>query len=258
VTPPDVTLPDVTGLHLDLPAALGTGIGYLITDRAGGISKPPFASLNLGRSAGDDPADVAANHAVVAARCGLPAADIAWMRQVHGAVVRYAGQDWPQAGPQACDAIFTDVPGLALGVQVADCVPVLLADPAARLVGVAHAGREGMRAGVVPALVTAMAAAGARPEQMRALVGPAICGRCYEVPAAMRAEVSAVVPEAGCVTTAGTAGLDVAAGVRAQLAAAGVGAVSSDGRCTFESAELYSYRRDGQTGRFAGLVWLER
>jgi polyphenol oxidase len=248
----------VTGLHLDLPAALGTGVGYLITDRTGGASKPPFSSLNLGRSVGDDPADVAANHDVAAARCGLAAGGIAWMRQVHGAVVRYAGPDWPQHDPQACDGVFTDVAGLALGVQVADCVPVLLADPAARLVGAAHAGREGMRAGVVAALVAAMAAAGGRPGQMRALIGPGICGGCYEVPAAMRAEVSAVVPEAGCVTRAGTAGLDIAAGVRAQLAGAGVGAIGRDGRCTFESAELYSYRRDGQTGRFAGLVWLER
>jgi len=241
-----------------MPADLGTGIRYLITDRNGGASKPPFASLNLARAVGDDPSDVAANLAVAAGWCGLQPGDIAWMRQVHSAVVRYADASWPESEPEACDAVFTDVPGLALGVQVADCVPVLLADPGARLAGVAHSGREGMRAGVVTALVAAMTAAGGAPERMQAVVGPAICGQCYEVPPAMRAEVSSVVPEASSVTRTGTAGLDIAAGVRAQLAAAGVGTVSSDGRCTMESAELFSYRREGRTGRFAGLVWLER
>ncbi len=91
---------------------------------------------------------------------------------------------------------------------------------------------------------------------MRAVTGPAICGGCYEVPAEMRARVSAAVPAARCETFTGTAGLDIAAGVRAQLAAAGVGSIAADGRCTRESGELYSYRRDGVTGRFAGLVWL--
>ncbi len=248
----------MTGLRLDTPAALGTGVRYLITDRNGGASSPPFSSLNLASAVGDDPSDVAANRVVAAARCGLAPGNIAWMRQVHGTVVRRVDASWPEAEPQACDAIFTDVPGLALGVQVADCVPVLLADPGARLAGAAHSGREGVRTGVLAALVTAMTAAGARPGRMRAVVGPAICGQCYEVPLAMRAEVSAVVPEASCVTRAGTAGLDIAAGVRAQLAAAGVGTVISDGRCTMESAELFSYRRDGRTGRFAALVWLER
>jgi YfiH family protein len=161
------------------------------------------------------------------------------------------------AGPsEPADAMYTDVPGLALCVLVADCVPVLLADPGVGLVGAAHAGREGMAAGVVPALVTAMSSAGAEPARMRALIGPGICGACYEVPEGMRARVAAVVPAAGCTTRAGTPGLDVAAGVGAQLAAAGITDVTADGRCTRESRELYSYRRDGATGRFAGLVWL--
>jgi YfiH family protein len=212
--------------------------------------------MNLGLGVGDDPADVAANRARLVADHGL-GAGIAWMCQVHGITVRYADAGWPQEEPEPCDAVFTDVRGLGLAVLVADCVPVLVADSEAGLVGAAHAGRQGMAAGVVPALVAAMTAAGASPERMRAVVGPAICGGCYEVPEAMRASVSAAVPQASCETRAGTAGLDIAAGVRAQLAAAGVGSVCSDGRCTSESAELYSYRRDGATGRFAGLIWLE-
>jgi polyphenol oxidase len=237
-------------------SGLGSGVGYRFSDRQGGRSKPPYESLNLGGAVGDDPGSVAANRARLAAECGLDAG-IAWMRQVHGTTVRYADARWPDAEPEPCDAVFTDVRGLGLGVLVADCVPVLVADPQAGLAGAAHAGREGMASGVVPALIQAMTAAGASPGRMQAVTGPSICGGCYEVPEAMRASVSAIVPQASCRTRAGTAGLDIAAGVRAQLTAAGVGSVRSDGRCTSESAELYSYRRDGTTGRFAGLVWLE-
>lgn len=234
---------------------LCAGVRYLITDRNGGVSGERFTSLNLGLAVGDNPAAVTANRKLAAARCGLAAGGVAWMRQVHGADVRYAAGGGQQDG--SFDAMFTGMAGLALAVQVADCVPVLVADPQARLAGAAHAGRAGLAAGVVPALVTAMTAAGGRPDRMYAIIGPAICGRCYEVPEQLRAEVSAVVPEAGCTTSQGTAGLDIRAGVKAQLAAAGVGSVRADERCTRESAELYSYRRDGTTGRFAGLIWLE-
>jgi copper oxidase (laccase) domain-containing protein len=113
-----------------------------------------------------------------------------------------------------------------------------------------------MVAGVVSALIGAMTAAGARPDRMVAMIGPSICGGCYEVPEPMRARISAGVPAAYCWTRAGSPGLDIAAGVRAQLAGAGVAAIGHDGRCTSESAELFSYRRDGTTGRFAGLIWL--
>ncbi len=236
--------------------ALGDGVAFRFTDRNGGHSEPPYSSLNLGAGVGDDAAVVAANREVAVAGCAASRPGIAWMRQVHGREVRYAGEQWPEREPEACDAVYTDVRGQVLGVLVADCVPVLLADPDARLVGAAHAGREGMAAGVVPALVEAMAGAGAQPERMRAVIGPAICGGCYEVPAELRDRVSAEVPEANCVTSAGTPGLDIAAGVRAQLRTVGVTTVEHDSRCTRESAELYSYRRDGATGRFAGLVWL--
>jgi polyphenol oxidase len=234
---------------------LCAGVRYLITDRNGGVSDGCFTSLNLGLAAGDDPAAVAANRKLVAAGCGLQPGDVAWMRQVHGADVRYAAGGGLQDG--SSDALFTDVTGLALAVLVADCVPVLVSDPQARLAGAAHSGRAGLAAGVVPALVAAMTAAGGRPDRMHALIGPAICGRCYEVPERMRAEVGAAIPEASCTTSRGSPGLDIVAGVAAQLAAAGVASVRSDGRCTRESADLYSYRRDGTTGRFAGLIWLE-
>jgi YfiH family protein len=142
-------------------------------------------------------------------------------------------------------------------VLAADCACVLLTDPRARIVGAAHSGREGTAAGVVTALVAAMAGAGADPARMRALIGPAICGGCYEVPAQVRDRVAAAVPEAACRTRRGRPGLDIRAGITAQLARAGIGHLDNDRRCTAETPDLYSFRRDGRTGRFAGIIWLE-
>ena len=244
------------------PFELAPGALAAFTSRHGGVSAPPFDSLNLGRSVGDDPAAVARNRQLAAQACGRPADGIAWMRQVHGTDVAYAAgspgaaaDEGPGPAPEV-DALFTDVPGLALGVLVADCAPVLIADPQAGIIGAAHAGREGMAGGVVPALVRAMTAAGADPARMRAALGPAICGGCYEVPALLRARIAAAVPQAACRTRKGSPGIDIRSGAAAQLAEAGVRAVRRDPRCTAETPGLYSYRRDGQTGRFAGLVWL--
>jgi YfiH family protein len=184
------------------------------------------------------------------------------MRQVHSARVARV-HDLPGPERRAADrsaeprdASFTSVPWLALGVLSADCPAVLLADPEAGIIGAAHSGRVGTALGVVPALVHAMTGAGADPARMSAIIGPAICGGCYEVPEQMRDAVAAAVPGSGCVTRAGTPGLDLGSGLAAQLAAAGVRQVRTDGRCTAEDRDLYSYRRDGRTGRFAGLIWL--
>jgi polyphenol oxidase len=241
------------------PTELAPGVLALFTGRAGGVSEPPFDTLNLGASVGDDPEAIAENRRLVAKACGLGADRLTWMHQVHGPAVAYADASRAgSAGPlPRVDAQFTDVPGLATVVLVADCAPVLLADPQARVVGVAHAGREGMAAGVVTELVAAMSGAGADPAQMTAAIGPHICGACYEVPEEMRDRVAAREPDAACVTRAGTPGIDIRAGIKAQLARAGVPQVTGDPRCTAETPELYSYRRDGRTGRFAGLVWLE-
>ncbi len=255
---------------LGRPAELAPGVLFLFTGRGGGVSAAPYDTLNLAGAVGDDPPAVAENRRRLARACGLADGRVAWMRQVHGVAVRYAGSGsgefrapgqaavadpGEQPLPEA-DASFTDVPGLGLGVLVADCVPVLLADPEARIVGAAHAGREGMAAGVITELLSAMSAAGADPARMHAVIGPYICGACYEVPAEMRARIAEKVPESGCVTRKGTPGVDVGAGVAAQLARAGVTAVARDPRCTGETPSLYSYRRDGRTGRLAGLVWL--
>jgi YfiH family protein len=225
-----------------------------ITDRAGGVSAPPYDSRNLGGGAGDDPDAVRQNRAKTAAELGVD--QVVYMRQVHSATVRYVTEPFGAHAPEV-DAVCTDRPGLALAVLVADCAPVLVADPGAGVVGAAHSGRAGTAAGIVPALVRAMAERGARPDRMVALVGPAACGHCYEVPAELRDEVAAALPETWSTTRHGTPALDLRAGIAAQLAAAGVQDVRHDARCTIESAELYSYRRDKRTGRFAGYIWVE-
>jgi YfiH family protein len=225
------------------------GVRFAFTDRYGGVSAPPYDALNLATHVGDDPAAVAANRARLTTELGVP---VAWMTQVHGVTV--ATVDGPGDPPPEADALVTRTRGLALGVLVADCTPVLAADPAAGVVGVAHAGRKGLALGVVPALLDAMAQAGATDVVAR--VGPSVCGRCYPVPADMQDEVSRAVPGARSVAADGSPSLEIAAGVVDQLTAAGV-TVEWLPECSVESPSLFSYRRDaGVTGRYAGLVWL--
>lgn len=178
--------------------------------------------------------------------------------QVHGDTVVQV--DRPGPAPHApllpADGVVTATPGVGLMVRAADCAPVVIADAEAGVVGVAHAGRQGMALDVVTRTLEAMARAGARAERSRAWLGPHVCGSCYEVPEQMRAEVSATVPEAAARTRQGTPALDIGAGVRAQLARAGIDAHEVGG-CTMEEPRLHSHRRDAErSGRMAGLVWV--
>lgn len=230
----------------DLP-----GAHLAVTDRHGGVSHGPWGSLDLAGHVGDDPEAVAQNRRRLARAIGLSPDRLIFMAQVHGAEVMVVDRPWDGEPPEA-DGLVTATPGLALVVLVADCTPVLLADLRAGVIGVAHAGRSGLALGVVPAVLDAMAGLGA--QQVRAWVGPSICGPCYEVPEPMRAEVTATVPQAWAVTASGTAALDIAAGVRAQLAGR-VEQLTQLPGCSREDDSLFSYRRDRVTGRFAGLVW---
>ncbi len=222
------------------------------TSRAGGHSAAPYAGLNLGGHVGDDPAAVEANRQDVARTWAVGRADLLFMEQCHG--VEVAVVDAPWRGPPAqVDALVTTTAGLALAALVADCVPVLLADPDRGVVAAVHAGRPGMVAGVVAAAVTRMRELGA--VRVEAVVGPSVCGRCYEVPAEMRDQAAAVTPESATRSWTGTPAIDVGAGVVAQLAALDVSVQWVPG-CTRESPDLYSYRGEGTTGRFAGVVVL--
>jgi polyphenol oxidase len=226
------------------------------TTRAGGISKPPFDTFNLGDHVGDEPAAVASNRKRLAEAIGLGGDAVVWMNQVHGD--RVARVDEPVASAvEDTDGLVTATPGLALAVVTADCVPVLMGDARAGVVGAVHAGRVGARKGVVTRAVEAMIEAGAHAKDISVLLGPAVSGRNYEVPEAMADEVEAALPGSRTTTSRGTPGLDLRAGIARQLTDLGITAIDVDPRCTVDDRSLFSHRRDAPTGRLASLVWME-
>ncbi|HEV7653886.1 MAG TPA: peptidoglycan editing factor PgeF [Mycobacteriales bacterium] len=228
----------------------------IVTSRSGGVSTGPYASFNLGAHVGDDPAAVTANRGRLAAAAGLAPDHVIWMEQIHGATVQVV--DGPRAEPvEATDGLVTATPGIAVAVLVADCVPILLADAEHGVVAAVHAGRVGAAAGVVPRAVEAFRSAGGDPATGDVLLGPSVCGACYEVPADMQAAVESRLPGSAVRTRKGTPGLDLRAGLARQLDGLGFGKVVTDPRCTAEDPELYSHRRDGVTGRQAAVAWLE-
>ncbi|MFF8230323.1 peptidoglycan editing factor PgeF [Streptomyces caelestis] len=235
-----------------------SGAHFAFTDRWGGVSAAPYEELNLGGAVGDDPDAVRTNRELAAKSLGIVPDRVVWMNQVHGAEVAVVDGPWgSSSGIPSVDAIVTTRRGLALAVLTADCVPVLLADPVAGVAAAAHAGRPGMIAGVVPAALRAMTDLGAEPSRIVVRTGPTVCGRCYEVPEAMRAEVSAIEPAAYAETSWGTPAVDVSAGVHAQLERLGVCDRAQSPVCTLESDDHFSYRCDRTTGRLAGYVWLD-
>ena len=225
------------------------------TTRAGGVSGPPFDTFNLGDHVGDDPAAVAANRARLAAAIGL-ADRVVWMNQVHGDRVEVVDEPRDSA-VEDTDALVTSTPRLALAVLTADCVPVLLADARAGVIAAVHAGRVGAQRGVVTRAVEAMLGLGSQVGDISVLLGPAVSGRNYEVPAAMADEVEAVLPGSRTTTAAGTPGLDLRAGIACQLRDLGVTSIDIDPRCTVADTSLFSHRRGAPTGRLAALVWME-
>ncbi|MFZ2502696.1 MAG: polyphenol oxidase family protein [Nocardioides sp.] len=223
-------------------------------DRADGGIEVAFtdASTTVERFADTPQVQVDAALAQLSNACGARVVD---MHQVHGASVSLVVDAAAETTAEA-DALVTAVPGVALLARVADCVPVLIADPAAGVIAAVHSGRPGLLAGVVPAALRAMTSLGAAPAV--AWIGPHVCGRCYEVPDPMRREVVEQVPASWSETSWGTPALDLGAGVAAQLARGGVEDVREVGGCTREDSRWHSYRRDGAAaGRFAGLIWRE-
>jgi YfiH family protein len=229
------------------------------TDRHGGVSDAPFDSLNLAWSGGDDPDAMAENHRLLMADFapGDGVERLAELGQVHGREVLVVGADGPRHDVHGHlhgigDGLVTAEPRVTLSVRAADCVPVLFADPDAGVIGACHCGRRGLVEGIVPATLAAMRELGAT--SVVAWVGPHVCGGCYEVPAEMQDDVADVEPATRATTSWGTPSLDLGAGVRAQLDREGATVVDVS-RCTMESADLFSYRRDGRlSGRQAGLL----
>ncbi|MFJ5988533.1 peptidoglycan editing factor PgeF [Lentzea sp. NPDC092896] len=231
-------------------------IRRVVTTRAGGVSKGSYESFNLGDHVGDELEAVEANRARLAEGLGLTPDRLVWMEQVHGRTV--ATVDGPQVEPlEATDAVVTKRAGLGLVVLTADCVPVLLGDSEAGVIGAVHAGRVGARVGVVVEALKAMMALGAELERIEVLLGPSVCGECYEVPADMQRDVEKHLPGSASKSRKGTPALDLRAGLWNQLGSAGVGKIGVDPRCTFEEKDLFSHRRQAPTGRLASVIWIE-
>ncbi|MGY6040008.1 peptidoglycan editing factor PgeF [Aeromonas sp. AE23HZ002T15] len=227
----------------------------LSTTRDGGISEGVFQGLNLGAHVGDNPARVEANRALLQQGAGIPGR-LNWLNQVHGVAVHPVGHEYGVASD--ADAACALQAGLACIVMTADCLPVLFCDRVGTRVAAAHAGWRGLQAGVLEASIAAM---GCAPNDILAWLGPAIGPTAFEVGGEVRdafmAEqeeaIAAFVPSAN----EGKWLADIYQLARLRLARAGVIAVYGGEHCTFSDPErFYSYRRDGQTGRMASIIWL--
>jgi YfiH family protein len=214
---------------------------HFFTDRRKGSSLGVYESLNFGFHVGDDPAAVTANRALLGTT--------QFMNQVHGNEVVVIDHVLDQE--PTCDALITTTKGISLAVMVADCIPLLLISQEA--VAAVHVGRAGLVNKVAIKALHRMRALGAI--EVHAILGPAICGKCYEVPFQMQQDVIADHPRAFSTTHHGTPGLDLPAGLIADLISEGVSYEASS-ICTKEDPLYYSHRRDNPTGRFAGVVSL--
>lgn len=228
------------------------GVRALSTTRVGGVSAAPWHSFNLGDHVGDDARAVAANRALL--RRALPAEPV-WLNQVHG--TRCIDAATARPGSEA-DASFTRQRGVVCAVLTADCLPVLLCDEAATVVGIAHAGWRGLAAGVIEAAVAAMQLPGG---ELMAWLGPAIGPQAFEVGGEVRERFVAHDAQAVAAFVTAPSGkwrCDIYALARQRLRALGVRRVAGADSCTVaDSKRFFSYRRDGATGRMASLIWLE-
>jgi YfiH family protein len=230
------------------------GVHAAFTLRRGGVSEGAFASLNLGTHVGDAPLAVAENRARVRTALGL-AAEPRWVEQVHGTDVRELAES-PEVAPGPADALVSRVRAAVAVVQVADCLPVLFASRDGAVVAAAHAGWRGLAAGVLEATLARM---GKAPERLLAWLGPAISAAHFEVGAEVREAFLARDASAACAFVANPRGrwqCDLNLIARQRLAAAGVTAVFGGQWCTYADRErFFSFRRDGQCGRMAAMIW---
>lgn len=222
------------------------GVPHGFFSRQGGVSSGIYAGLNCGAGSNDDPGDVAENRRRVTAWFGAAPKALRTLHQVHGTEVLRAQATPPEKPPRA-DAQITDTPGVVIGALAADCAPVLLADTQAGLVGAAHAGWRGALDGVLEAVVDALVAAGAVRDRVKAVVGPCISQRAYEVGDEFLERFMDVSPEHGRFFAGGPSGkahFDLPGFCLYRLRDAGIGEAAWTGHCTYGDESLfYSYRR---------------
>lgn len=243
------------GLDL-LEAGLPPPARGVFTTRSGGTSAPPYDGLNLALHTDDDWDRVHVNRDLLGRALGLSYRELVFGRQVHGTGVRVVTRATSRGrdrGLRDTDGLVTTARGVALVMMGADCLPVLLTGGA--VVGAVHVGRAGLAGGVVRETISLMRAEGAT--RIAARIGPGICRGCYELPAELVAETESQAPGSRARTRHHTDSVDLTAGVRRQLQDEGVQDVGEVGGCTLEQPDrFFSFRRDGLTGRHAGVVWL--
>jgi len=223
------------------------------TTRTGGVSQPPYDSLNLASHVGDQDGAVQANRQQLVKQLGL-AVEPVWLEQVHGDKVVNAAL---AAGTPPADASYTQQPGVVCAVMTADCLPVLFCDRQGEVVAAAHAGWRGLAGGVLEATVAAM---GAPVDSLLAWLGPAIGPAAFEVGDEVRTTFVDRQAEATAAFSRSDNGqwlADIYQLARFRLASAGIERIYGGGFCTFnDSHRFYSFRRQSTTGRMASLVWI--
>jgi YfiH family protein len=238
------------------------GVAHAFLTRLGGVSAPPFDTLNLGHTVEDDLAAVEENHARAFAALEIERRQVISPYQVHGVHVRLVGRAHTGTVQPATDGLLTTTPGVALLLRFADCVPVLLFDPARRAAALVHSGWKSTAGNIAAAAVKALVRhVGSQPGDLWAGIGPAIGACCYEVGEEMADTISQIDPEGIKALQRRDGGLylDLPGLVQAQLAEAGVKQVVMSGVCTAcHTEEWFSHRAEnGRTGRFGALVMLE-
>ncbi len=223
---------------------------WVVTDRHGGFSQPPYDSLNLASHVGDAPLAVAANRAVLASALDVPSDRLVFPGLVHSSDVGLV--DAPLGLFPNVDVLVTSTRNIGLVTMGADCVPLLAVDPESKVALVAHIGWRGAGDGIVETILTSLVNAGATVKRTQFILGPSICGECYHVDEERRQHVLNVLPGAG---RKAAQGLDLRDGIAAEVRAAHA-AVKTIGGCTAEDPLLFSHRRDGVTGRQAAAVVL--
>jgi YfiH family protein len=244
------------------------GVRHAFFTRAGGVSKGIYESLNSGVGSNDKPENVNENRARMAASLGVTADRFLTAYQIHSPTVTVAETPWSAADRPRADAIVTRTPGLAIGVSTADCGPVLMTDPEARVIGAAHAGWRGALTGVIEAAIAAMETLGAKRNRIVAAVGPMIRQPNYEVGQDLLDRFVAAEPDnARFFAPAQRPGhrmFDLAGYVVSTLQRAGIERIEDIGHCTYaDPAQFYSYRRathraEPDYGRHVNAIVLEQ
>jgi polyphenol oxidase len=246
INTPDLILPE-------WPAPPGVRAAFTL--RTGGISRAPFDTFNIAAHVGDDPLAVVENRRRLRDSLELPA-EPAWLEQVHGHRVVDLDRQTSSDALGPADAAVTRTRGRVCAIQMADCMPVLFAVADGSAVGAAHAGWRGLAGGVLETTVRAM---NAPVGELLAWLGPAIGQPHFEVGEEVRAAFLAADPGASAAFTTNARGrwqCDLYALARRRLAALGVSSLHGGGWCTYaDPGRFFSYRRDGQCGRMAALIW---